>query len=802
MGSPLGPLPTVDSSSSATVLSLPLPVPQPKSQPQCVLPARRVSSVTAARASVGFGAVGEQTAALSVRWLQMMDEQQQQPQPQSQARPQPPQHDGSPRARDEEAGYTGYDELQTERRISSASSVAVGDCTADIAAMLEAVLVDGQSTEAAMQLYYQNTNDRMAQQRRGQAPIARTGHDEDDDCETEQEWADHTANPSPPPCSDCSQPQCTPAKVHEPAVLPAQPSPLAQLPLLAAYCPDATDAGTHTATDTDTDSGAAPTCPALDSATAATGAECSVAGLPSFLDSAFQLLGVSSMDDSNLHAKLRKRDSSFQPHSTAAGSGSGSEADYEHRSAEASGSNEPMLQSAIERTLLAGEELDELQSACLQLMDVNAQLRDECGLRHSQLTLAHTTLTSVPVAAAERSTSLHRFLADVAQSSSSGVTRPVASTALCRAVSSHYNLCVQLARLSWLHWHTALSGANAGRSDSSGRQVEADGEMASEVATMQTTMQQIQQAALNNRRVEDSRLAAIAAHKRCVEAALQLAALADLTASQQRLEEAMAVSLRQYAIAVQDAALSVEQQRKDQQTQKLSRSTLFAIAEVGQCQLASATPSHIDIVLQPAPYVTLRYARINSAEQQSAVAVTHGDCYQITRLCVAQQTDSFRLHAPLLQALCSAVDVYLSLEGAHVPLSAVPMLLRRCAGLLHRAMQWQQSIDTVSKLHGSRLIVSVCASHTASEEFVVSLRHQSPSRRHQLVCKLSVTLAVEPRSAISVVMHEMKMVSLAPSVELVSVNQKFSNWMKCDRVDGYAQLERISGKMSELLAAL
>ena len=739
---------SLPASATALALSVPLPLPPPHSG----LTRRFSTAAAASRVSVGFGAVGEQTAALSARWLAILDEQQtQRSHRQSQAQPR-----GGEPAEEEE------DTLRRERRASSASTAGVGDCTADIARMLEAVLMDGQCTEAAMQQLDQHTHQRREQQRHDSTLAARTVFQDTDEGEADEQ-TEHTPRLSTQPFTPASP------RASQPLAPPSPRSPAGQLAASDGDC--SADAACEEA---GSDSGSL-----------------SVARPVSFLDSAFHLLGVSSMDDSNLHAKLRKRDSSFQPAAC-------------DEASEAKDDSAP-LQSAIARTLLSGEEVDELHSACLQLMDVNAQLRDDCAKRHSQLAQAHGAQSTA--AAAQQHSSLHRFLSEVARSSGSGgsaaAPRPVASPALSRAVSSVYGVCVQQARLSWLQWQSALSAASASRSDGSGRQLEADGDMAAEVAAMQARLALVEQAALRDTRLDDSRRAALAAHRRCAEAARQLAALTGSTASQQRVEKSMAVALRQHAIALQDAAVRLEQQRVARQQVAQSRSLLSALARVGQCQLAAAAASHVDIALHTAPLVTLRCERSSPATtQQSAAHATEENSYTVQRLPGQPQPASSSLHAPLWRALHSALDGVLSLHGAHVSLSSLPALVRRCAAVVHRAAQWHRSVESVRRLHGARLVVSLGASPAACTDFVLSLRHQSGSRQHALLCRLTVTLGVEARSAASVLRHDVRSVSMRPSAEMDAAKRSLSEWLAHDRTDGYAQLERVSSRIEELIAKM
>ena len=749
-------------------------------------PLPRQSVATASRASVGCGAVGERTAVLTARWLQMMDEQQQ--------HVQQPQHATSSHAlqsvrteqRDElDEGEAEDEELLCPRRLSVASSVAVGDCTADIAAMLEAVLMDGQPTEQAMQTYYQHTNERREQQRQKQMSERSVGGDKDEAdtaCYTDgQPLSNHSLL-----STDLSS-SVNPVKLRPSTPLPAHSSHAAAGSPLSPRYPVIVPA---TAPLTNLAS-VRLSLPSLSAVQPPSAAECAApVSVGWFLDSAFDLLGVSSMDDSNLHAKLRKRDSSFQPAALQPLDES------DETTAVDGGPDSESLLAAIHRSVLAGEELDELQSACLQLMDVNAQLRDESAERHSALA-RHTAATAATESAVGRG-SLHRFLSDIARFAAADTARPVPSPALCRAVSSHYNLCVQHARLSWLKWQSALSGSTVSRTDVACRQLDADCEMAAEVEAMQARLEKVRQTALHDPAVDSSRQASLAAHRRYTDGQQRLVELVAQTASQQRLESDMAVSVHERAVALQEAALTVQQQRTDTQQRKQVRSLLSALAAVSQCRITAATPSHVDIASQAAPYLILRCTR-------SEADSSGGKQYQLTRLAGSEQQRHeglHSLHAGLLQALQSSVDDLLSRDGRQVSLSAVPLLVRRCCALVHRAVQWQQSIDAVSRQYGSRLVVSFVASPAASSEWSISVRCQSSSRQHQLVCRLTASLTVEPRRIGSVMRYELRAISLKPSPQLESVQRQVSEWMSSGRVDGYGQLQCIVGKLFNMLSVL
>ena len=737
------------------------------------LPRLSVSAASSSRGSVGVpGMVGEQTAVLSARWLQMMDEQQSQ---------------------------------QQQQRLSSASSMPVGDCTADIAAMLEAVLMDGQSTEEAMRAYQQQSCDR----RQRHQPMPRQADDDEDengDDEDDCETADVAALTA-----------STVRIVSAPPQLLAEPLPLAESrssagsPISLLSSPSAAVRASPTAAAwsplpphcRDEDSVAAshppfPPAPVSPTLVSAGG------GLASFLDSAFHLLGVSSLDDSNLHAKLRKRDSSFQPASTDDGTDEPDNASTEGGTADAGKS--PSMLEAIVRTVLAGEELDELQSACLQLMDTNAQLRDEAAERHSQLAQRHTAaMDAAQVSVGSSSgSSLHRFLAAVARQSiaAESCSVPSPSTALCGAALHHYALSMQSARLSWMQWQTALNAASAGKSDVGCRQLEADVDMAAELATMQATMHHVRQAAMQNERVRDSRQASLVCHRQCVAAQRQLAELADQSLVQLRLVDSLVVSLREEAIALQKAALSVEQQQIDARQGQQVRTNLSASTAVSRCRFVSATSSHVDIALQAAPYVVLRCARLD--KQVSSAAQSEGGTYQLTRLPGEQRIggEAFHLHGLLLQALLFTIDTVLSSEGKHVSLSAAPVVVRRCAAIVHRATQWQQSIDVVSKQYGSRLVVSLLNSPTPSSDFLLSVRCQSPHRNHQLVCRLTLSLDVEPRLATSILKHSLTVVSLEQDDKLDDIKLSLLQWISGGRASGYGQLQRIVSKLFDVLSAL
>ena len=759
---------------------------------------------SASRVSAGIGNVGEQTAVLSARWLQMMDDEQQQhaqhasrtarTQQQPTQRPTPDdsgdeweadqrqqrdegetEDDDDVRDKREQTERFDGDELMYRRRVSSASSVAVGDCTADIASMLEAVLMDGQSAEEAMHAYQQQTNDRRERrQRQQQQPT------DDDTVGSETvEAADDTREAE--------------TESHQPAVLEpstdsaAALSPVRRYPFLVSGV-----AGPRSPVWSSSVSLSPSGSASLSAAEESSAGPAAASPAASFLDSAFHLLGVSSMDDSNLHAKLRKRDSSFQPAAAL----------HDDDCHTATAINHSPLLSALLGSLVAGEEADELQSLCLQLMDVNAQLRDESADTHSRLAERHTaTVAAVSEADSGRS-SLHRFLSAIARSTCgpADTARPAPSPALCRAVSSQYNLCVQSARLSWLRWQSEWSGVWAGQCESSGRQLEADVDMAAEIAAMQTAMQRARQAALQRTTVRDGRQAALNHRRRCTVVQQQLTQLAEQTAAQQRLESAMALSLRDNAIAMQATALRVNQQLSETQQRKQIRMLLSATAEVSQCRLVAATPSHVDIALHGLPFFTLRCERV--CDTRPPVAV---EGYRLSRRSNERLNGSSHLllHGSLMQALCCAVDDLLSTEGVHVQLPAVPALLRRCTGLLHRALQWQRSTDAVGSQYGSRLVASfVTPSLHASDQISLSVRCQSPNRQHQLVCTLVLSLAAEPRSVSSISRHDLKVVSLTRSSHLGEARQQFSQWMSSSRVDGYGQLQRVAGKLMEILSTV
>ena len=791
------------------------------------------TTTTTQRASVGCSVVGERTAVLSARWLQMMDEQ---PQQSTQSHPvntrkllesdgphvaesregqqrETRAEEGKEEEEGEERTEDGEEEVEQaedgdsldQRRMSVASSLAIGDCTADIAAMLEAVLMDGQSTDEAMHTYFKQSNERRELQRQQRL----MEHTEEDDGVGD---SDSRVSADEQPVLATSPVQLSPS-----TSLPAHSSPASTWSPSSPHRPVAASSAAVSAAGHSSPLSVSPSSlpPSLVESSD------TVSGLSSFLDSAFHSLGVSSMDDSNLHAKLRKRDSSFQPtalsEDNCTGTGEREESEEEQQgrggvgaaaAAAAGGNNTDSLLAAIVRSVLAGEEADELQSACLQLMDVNSQLRDESAERHTALAQLHTA-TAVTEAEGSRS-ALHRFLSDIAQSAAANTARPPPSPLLCRAVSSHYNQCVQYARLSWLQWQCALSGSSVSRLDVSCRQVEADIDMAGEMAAMQSRMSQVRQAALHSTAINRSRQAALATHRRYMDVQLQLASLAEQTATQQWLEGGMAVELRDRAVELQSAARSVEHQLSDGQQRRRARSVLSALTAAGHCHIASATQSQLDISLQAAPFITLRCARIDETEREpSGASDGSHHCadyyYQLTRLSNEKpqhEADSSHLSACLLHALQIAVDGALSTDGVHVPLSSVAVLVRRCSAFVHRAIQWQGSIDAVSKQYGPRLVVSLVTPSSANSDFSLSVRCLSSCRQHQLICKMTVSLTVEPRQLNSVVACAIRAVSLTPSFDLDRVKQQFWEWMHSSRVAGYGQLQSIVGKLFNLLSVL
>ena len=684
--------------------------------------------------------LGEKTALLAARWEEIMEEQQQPDTADSGA---------------SEPTRSQAPEPSTSLRPSSAAAAPdMGEATASIYAMLQAVLMDGQSAAEAVH----NARSR--------------------DCGPQHDEAGAQAPATPQP------PRSPPS--------PRSPSPLLS-PVPPSLGSPAAAAGVSASSSLSLST-------PRSSASSALGGGWGLARL-------FHLLDLPSLDEAHLTSRLRKRDSSFQGRPAIDAPGNEGDADAD-AGAEA---------AALRRCLVLLPTVESLQAACVHLLDANAQIKEQ--IAHSQTQLADAVQADGQplLGGANPLHALLRGLSAAGQSEQGmeatedgSVALPpslaaLASPALRALVGSFFAHCTRLSRLTWVRWHRQLSELLEVKVDEAAQQLSNDRDMTADLRHMQVALAALWDGGLQKPQQRMAR----AELRRCrlEHARLQQEHDAAQARLQQQQQEQGRISHRLQSVSAAlprlGTALIVQHQHR--RRARSLRSLLSTQSFLTSGAVVEAKEAVVGVQLHG---VAALHCAVKGGDG-CAGALRQ---LTVTCECISSKRPSPSSPSPALcPVLVSAVLPRLSAlqrradEGTGSS-EGLSLALRRCASLLHRASQWQQSAEEALRGGRGRVLASWAlpqhpsASEGVGADVVLSLRVLSPDRRVQVVCRCWVSLDVEPRESSSVLRSTVRVNSTDGDIPTAALEQRLLEWMRNGRTRGYGPVQRMSKRMEAELA--
>ena len=538
------------------------------------------------------------------------------------------------------------------------------------------------------------------------------------------------------------------------------------------------------------------------------------------LTNVFHWLGLSSLDDAHLQSRLRARDSSYQQPAEA----EREDDDEEEGEAAAAACSPAGLLSAsqLRSCLLSAPAVEELQAACVHLLDANAQIRSSIAAQQADIA---ALLDDAAVAAASANP-LHRLLAAMRDSGVETVLSSAseaadclpaallslvpASSPLLQSVSGFFAQCLRASRLTWLRWHRQLELMRQQRMRQTQAELGNDLELLSELSRQQQLL-----TAVNCRLTDadeaqrrDGRAALLRLLRSNRELQQQLALSTADAASQAAAQDGLTRRLHSATSALLAAQLRQQQQAVDRQAARRLRSLLASVNSLSRCSIVAACADRLELALHPACSIRC------TAAAGGAQAADGRRRYALRRLdCPAAMLSPPPLHPALSACLAAAVDSALA-ESGEVELAAVSGTLRRCRLLLHRALQWQHELRVVTAEGAGRVLVSCSWSALPEAEtaapLLLSLRLLSGSRQAQLVLQLSFRLTCEPRLSSSIRLHSTRLITAAAAGaagdesqrEEAELRRRLADWTTtaaAGRADGYGQLQRLLAEAHSLL---
>ena len=748
-------------------------------------PARRLSSRLSLSSSISRASlppsrlsVGDKTALLAARWEDILRGRQTAP-----------------------SSSSGEEEDRKGREKAD-----MGDATASIYHMLQAVLMDGQSTALAAQ--HATANHSLQQQQHTYTQSRAT-----------------TSSPSPlssPPHTPQPSPRASTARTSTPPPPPFRaPSAPPSLSSPQSPPPSPVSPGSIPSSPSATSAPSSPSLPAVPLSSAA------------LLVSSFHLLGLSSLDDANLQCRLKKRDSEFSrggavtQHTQDDGDEEEEEGLLESAAAAAGGGR--WLLAELRCALSLGPRVEALQGACAHLMDANAQIRDDSEQQTTALTRMleqahegdkeepllnplHALLRQLQLSSASASQPLPRVhsQAEAASLLPSNVT-DLAPPSLQSSVLGYFQHCTRLARLTWLRWHRQLVLLLLDHAQQSTSRLSSDVDVSTDLRGMQRGLQRTREEGLRDEQQQQARRA-LQQLQLDVQAAKAALSAAEAGQSAWREEQGrLALRVQSASLALPSVVAALSRSLSQRGQVRRLRGLLAEQLSIAGLTIVHCSPAaKLTLHLMHPPVIALHCTPVDAAGAEP-VDVCPSALFTVScePLPTPPASVSSTLCPALSAALCACLRSQLELSGRGVSASALPLLLRRCASVAQRAWQWQRSAQLATAAGKGRVLASwmlpstTVGSAVQGCDALLSLRVLSADRRVQVVCRCAVSWTEELRAMSSLLQARVDVYSSATTgparKATAALPERVQHWMSAERQAGYGPVQRMAAAVAALI---